>query len=371
MESDPGSFAEPEPELYLKRNAAVTRGKYGDRLERDPMSDVAVLVCAPTPPHAPFFVSGNIASLLGYGPQELVGNTSFWMKTVHPEDFPQLLSGFFHLFTRGYHIYDYRFLRKNGAYKRLLVELRLHRRHGKEPIAMVGFLREPVMTDEKFPRDEKSEAEFFGNGDAARLTIDSRHGIRDANPRMGEVCGLAPKDMIGRFALDFIPPDYMHLAQNVFQKVVNEGRQPMYFWHAIQRYDGSLKFVAVKCSGSHDRNGELTMVITCKDITALVTLDEKSRTRRTTRLLSALSRGEGVPSRPETCDSLDRLTGREREILYLTIEGLSSTQIGERLSISPRTVEAHRAHIMNKLGVHSLSQLIRYTVSCIVYPEPA
>ena len=113
------------------------------------------------------------------------------------------------------------------------------------------------------------------------------------------------------------------------------------------------------------------MVMKCRDITGLITLDPKSRTRCTSRLLSALSRGAGVHDRAENFEPLDRLTGREREILYLTIEGLSSTQAGERLSISPRTVEAHRAHIMNKLGVHSLSQLIRYTVSCIAYPESA
>jgi DNA-binding CsgD family transcriptional regulator len=63
------------------------------------------------------------------------------------------------------------------------------------------------------------------------------------------------------------------------------------------------------------------------------------------------------------------LTARERDILYLTVEGYSSTQIGKRLSISPRTVEAHRASLMRKLHVRTISQLIRVTVCRIAYPN--
>ena len=56
------------------------------------------------------------------------------------------------------------------------------------------------------------------------------------------------------------------------------------------------------------------------------------------------------------------LSPREREIMRWTVEGHSSTKIAERLSISPRTVEAHRAHIMKKLGLNNKSELIRYAV---------
>lgn len=371
MSYESGPLAEIDPKPYQRsKPVPLDRKKSACCRELDPLSRVVILVCAPTPPHAPFFVSGNISTVLDYEPEEIVGNTSFWMNTVHSGDTPQLLSGFFHLFTRGHHVYDYRFLRKDGACKRLLVELHLHRRRKKEPIAMMGFLREPVVTDGNLSGDGKAEARFFAGNDVARLTIDSRQRIREASPRMEEVCGRSPENLIGRPALELTPPDYAHLANDVFNRIVHHGADVVRFWQAIQHSDGSLRFVSAECAGSDD-NGERTMVMKCRDITGLITLDPKSRTRCTARLLSALSRGAGMPGQAETSEPLDRLTGREREILYLTIEGLSSTQIGGRLSISPRTVEAHRAHIMNKLGVHSLSQLIRYTVSCIAYPESA
>lgn len=371
MSSESGSLAETDLKPYQQNFPTAPGRGYADRRALAPLSQVMILACTPTPPHAPFFVSKNISTVLGYEPEEVIGNHSFWMNAVHTGDTPQLLSGFFHLFTRGLHIYDYRFLRKDGASKPLLVELHLHRRRKKEPVAMMGFLREPVVTDGHLPGDGRSEAEFFADNDAARLTIDSRQRIREASPRMEEICGRSPSSLIGRPALELIPPDYAHLANDVFSRIIHHSVNTIRFWQAIQHTDGSLRFVSAECIGSDGDGGERTMVMKCRDITGIVTLDPKSRIRCTARLLSALSRGVGGRDREETFEPLDRLTGREREILYLTIEGLSSTQTGGRLSISPRTVEAHRAHIMNKLGVHSLSQLIRYTVSCIAYPESA
>ena len=61
-------------------------------------------------------------------------------------------------------------------------------------------------------------------------------------------------------------------------------------------------------------------------------------------------------------DPLHALTTREREVLLLTAEGLDRTEISERLFISPRTVESHRANVMRKLNVRNLQQLIRYVV---------
>ncbi len=71
-----------------------------------------------------------------------------------------------------------------------------------------------------------------------------------------------------------------------------------------------------------------------------------------------------------TLDPLNTLTEREREVLQLTAEGLSRTEISERLFISPRTVESHRANLMRKLNVRNLKELIRYAVQRGVLPLP-
>jgi two-component system, NarL family, response regulator NreC len=61
-------------------------------------------------------------------------------------------------------------------------------------------------------------------------------------------------------------------------------------------------------------------------------------------------------------DPYDELTNREREVFQLTAEGHSSSEIAERLCISPRTVEVHRTNLMEKLKLHSQMDVLRYAI---------
>ena len=68
--------------------------------------------------------------------------------------------------------------------------------------------------------------------------------------------------------------------------------------------------------------------------------------------------GAAAPKDPEG----GALTPRESEIVKLIAEGKSSKQIAADLHISDQTVETHRANLMRKLGVHSLSEIVRYAI---------
>ena len=61
-------------------------------------------------------------------------------------------------------------------------------------------------------------------------------------------------------------------------------------------------------------------------------------------------------------DSYELLTTREREILQLLAEGRSNKEVATLLNLSLYTVETHRAHILQKLGLHSVPDLILYAV---------
>jgi len=61
-------------------------------------------------------------------------------------------------------------------------------------------------------------------------------------------------------------------------------------------------------------------------------------------------------------DSYELLTGRERELLQLFAEGKSNKDVANLLNLSPYTVETHRGHIMQKLGLHGVPDLILYAV---------
>ncbi len=58
----------------------------------------------------------------------------------------------------------------------------------------------------------------------------------------------------------------------------------------------------------------------------------------------------------------DGLTEREKEVVRLIADGLTSREIAEELVISPNTVERHRANTMSKLGMHNKAELVRYAV---------
>jgi DNA-binding NarL/FixJ family response regulator len=61
-------------------------------------------------------------------------------------------------------------------------------------------------------------------------------------------------------------------------------------------------------------------------------------------------------------DRYDCLSPREREIFQLVAEGRSTKVIADLLSVSPTTVETHRAHILQKLDIHNTAELVLYAV---------
>jgi two-component system response regulator NreC len=58
----------------------------------------------------------------------------------------------------------------------------------------------------------------------------------------------------------------------------------------------------------------------------------------------------------------DLLTDREREVLQMIAEGYTNREVAKSLYISVKTVEAHRAHIMQKLNIHEVAKLVKYAI---------
>jgi DNA-binding NarL/FixJ family response regulator len=75
------------------------------------------------------------------------------------------------------------------------------------------------------------------------------------------------------------------------------------------------------------------------------------------RTLSEMARGRTSAPR-----ALDVLTDREREVLRLVAEGLTTKEIAARLDISVRTVESHRANLMRKLDLRSVARLTQFAI---------
>jgi two-component system, NarL family, invasion response regulator UvrY len=61
-------------------------------------------------------------------------------------------------------------------------------------------------------------------------------------------------------------------------------------------------------------------------------------------------------------DRMAQLSEREREVMLLVVQGHSSAAIGERLHLSPKTVDTYRSRLMQKIGVPDLAALVRFAV---------
>ena len=77
----------------------------------------------------------------------------------------------------------------------------------------------------------------------------------------------------------------------------------------------------------------------------------------TQQVVDAIARpGDAVPS------GVAALTDREREVLQLIAEGLSSKEIAGMLGVSLKTVDSHRSNLMEKLDIHKVSGLVRFAI---------
>jgi two-component system, LuxR family, response regulator FixJ len=74
---------------------------------------------------------------------------------------------------------------------------------------------------------------------------------------------------------------------------------------------------------------------------------------------------------PAILRRLELLTSREREVMEQLVIGRSNKMIARELAISPRTVEIHRARVMEKIGADSLSQLVRIALMAGIDPDGA
>ena len=106
--------------------------------------------------------------------------------------------------------------------------------------------------------------------------------------------------------------------------------------------DGAIDYIAWPFTGD-----EISGVI--------AEAEAKAESFGSTKLREALARSR-----------VDRLTRREREVLVGVAGGMSNRSIGEKLSISPRTVEIHRANMLTKMGANHPSEAIRIAIEAAI-----
>ena len=91
--------------------------------------------------------------------------------------------------------------------------------------------------------------------------------------------------------------------------------------------------------------------------------DAETVVGRVREAVAALTRSESKTRDADSFPGSEQLTPRERDVLREITAGASNKEAGRRLGISPRTIEVHRARIMEKLGARNAADLVRIVLT--------
>ena len=190
--------------------------------------------------------------------------------------------------------------------------------------------------------------------------VDDDEAVRDSLSALLEACaykvrtfGLAQEFLD---AAPTLPPGCL----------VADIRMPEMDGLELQRRLGerSLSFPTIVITG----HGDVPLAVRAMKAGALDFIEKPFSSKAILEsVAAALSRmqaaGERDPVALAAAAKLDLLSAREREVLEGLLSGLPNKSIAYDLAISPRTVEIHRARVMDKMGARSLSELIRLALA--------
>jgi len=316
--------------------------------------------------------------LLGYTTGELRG---FSMRALtHPDDLPETVARLQELIAgRLDHVHmEKRYRRKDGGiiWARSAVAAVRNQAGG---VAHLVFFIEDI-TEQKRAEDalRASEARF------RQLAEHIQDGVWMATADFSEILYLSPAIErlwgVTREELSANPltnANFIHPAdrERVVAAFARELEAPLELRHRVLRPDGRVRWLRVRAIPIRDEQGRVYRVAgITEDVTdrkhAADALEEARR--HAARLVQAVREPLGLPYQALAPDAAQadvpeesfavraaNLTARERQVMELLVAGRPTKAIAAALALSPKTVEAHRGHVMHKMRVRSVADLVR------------
>lgn len=186
-----------------------------------------------------------------------------------------------------------------------------------------------------------------------------------ADRRTSEILGHTIEDLSRRDFWKSLhdPKEYAQFERDVDAHLQGDTAS-VHSEHRLRHKDGH--WVTVETQGKvsqRDKDGApLRMVGTLRDVTRRRRLNEVGVDLL--RQIETLIRESTTasPTRPTENEALESLTKRERQILGMIADGMTSVQIAQQLELATNTVISHRQKLMGKLGLHSTAEVIRFAI---------
>lgn len=194
-----------------------------------------------------------------------------------------------------------------------------------------------------------------------------REGLRKILADTGEIEVVAEADD-GRAALDAAE---QHRPDVVVMDVGMRGMNGIEATRCLRRDHPGIKVVALSTYADKRyvqnmmRAGAVAYVLkeaASDDLLRAVHAAARGEHYLSPRITGSLLEPWTLPAGRADASAYELLGAREREVLQLLSEGKTSKEIAARLGVSPKTIEAHRRNIAQKLGIHSVAELTKYAL---------
>jgi PAS domain S-box-containing protein len=208
---------------------------------------------------------------------------------------------------------------------------------------------------------------------------DVKGACRHVNLAWQEFTGKQIDECLGDGWLGAMHPEDAHAwPEQIAQAMIS--REPFVLECRLRRRDGRYRWLMKSGQPFYGDRGQLLGFIgCCNDVTAqrqaLDALRQATDKHRSvlSNLRDAVSVIENFLRTEEPHSSAsqdDRLTPRQREILHLIARGFATREIAAQLHVSSKTVESHRAQLMQRLNIHDVAGLTRYAIRTgLVQPD--
>ena len=329
------------------------------------VDNVPHMIWTATPEGRVDFVNGRFFDYVGRPAEALAG--ADWREFVHPQDRPYASSRWVRALKSGEPFEcQYRFRRADGAYRWHLAAARpLKDRAGRVTrwIGTCTDVEEQMRAAQVLARRSGAAAARDASGERPEVAEgEGRAAERDRKFRefLGSVPGVAwIKD--SRFRYVWISASYARILGRALEEM--RGRDDFALWpEAIARQYRRSDEQVLRANGpvqsiesSRYSDGAASRWLTVKFPFA-----DAGGEPGVAGLGFDVTGESGVA--PEDAGPVDRLSGRERQVLQMIVDGMTSAEVGSRLGLSSKSVDTYRSRLMAKLGIEDLPGLVKFAL---------
>ncbi|HEY8069093.1 MAG TPA: PAS domain-containing protein [Burkholderiales bacterium] len=180
------------------------------------------------------------------------------------------------------------------------------------------------------------------------------------NARILSYTGIPAKELLaGRWKPVYHPEEF-ELCVRRWRRALASGRS-FEAEYRLRRADGEYRWHAHSVLALRDANGQIVKWFgTCTDIDDLKKAAQ--RLERARRALEAMVMARGDLVDAGKSSPFDQLSEREQQVLQLIVDGRTSAEVGERLGLSPKSIDTYRSRLMAKLGIEDLPTLVKFAI---------